>query len=222
MSSAYGGGTANMEYMSLTGMNLSLFTSTISTPYSQVVSKQKLPHSINQNFKESIAIHPFLGIYYSRQSVYKKFAFDAFHFVGSKNDIKFKKKIKNSHQLSDETAYDNTLAALKESKTDNMFINLVTMQNHMPYNNWYGNESSNYASSGAAVDTPDRISQSNTYASGLEYTDDDHYNLTLEDLSKNQQELFKDYQLVQYDLTAGKGYLKSLDFMNQYLNNKDN
>lgn len=339
MSSAYGGGTANMEYMSLTGMNLSLFTSTISTPYSQVVSKQKLPHSINQNFKESIAIHPFLGIYYSRQSVYKKFAFDAFHFVGSKNDIKFKKKIKNSHQLSDETAYDNTLAALKASKTDNMFINLVTMQNHMPYNNWYGNESSNYASSGAAVDTPDRISQSNTYASGLEYTDkatkqfidelnklnkpvtivfygdhlpgifnlqsrnaspymfetdyfiysnqkakqqnnpgnshsdkivspndflpliyketnskvdaytalltkvekdlpaisangssnnriqftdDDHYNLTLEDLSKNQQELFKDYQLVQYDLTAGKGYLKSLDFMNQYLNNKDN
>jgi hypothetical protein len=33
-------------------------------------------------------------------------------------------------------------------------------------------------------------------------------------LSPQDQQVLKDYQLVQYDITAGKGYLKDLDFMN--------
>lgn len=37
MSSGYGGGTANMEYMTLTGLATANFSSTMQTPFSQLV-----------------------------------------------------------------------------------------------------------------------------------------------------------------------------------------
>ena len=37
ISSGLGGGTANMEYMTLTGLPVSNFSPTIATPYTQVV-----------------------------------------------------------------------------------------------------------------------------------------------------------------------------------------
>ncbi|MCR1891704.1 sulfatase-like hydrolase/transferase [Ligilactobacillus murinus] len=41
ISSGYGGGTANMEYMALTGLNLANFSPTLPTPYTQLVPQQK-------------------------------------------------------------------------------------------------------------------------------------------------------------------------------------
>lgn len=34
------------------------------------------------------------------------------------------------------------------------------------------------------------------------------------DLSKQQKTLLKEYRLIQYDMTAGKGYLANTDFFN--------
>lgn len=136
ISSGYGGGTANMEYMTLTGFNLSNFSPTLPTPYTQLVTKLKFNPAFIQSFPASISIHPYVGTYYSRIAVYKKLGFDKFLYVGSKYKINHKNYLEHNNYLSDKTAYANVLDEVKGSSTGK-FINLVTMQNHMPYNDKY-------------------------------------------------------------------------------------
>src|SRR5699024_1509948 len=62
ISAGYGGGTANMEYMAVTGFGLSSFSPTLSTPYTQLVDRMKVAPSAVQNFKHSSAIHPYSGV----------------------------------------------------------------------------------------------------------------------------------------------------------------
>src|SRR5699024_4793393 len=59
ISSGLGGGTANMEYMTLTGLPVSNFSPTIATPYTQVVPNSSQTLTINNYFKKSTAIHPY-------------------------------------------------------------------------------------------------------------------------------------------------------------------
>lgn len=136
ISAGYGGGTANMEYMTLTGFNLSNFSPTLPTPYTQLVTKLKFNPAFSQVFPASYAIHPYLGTYYSRIAVYQKLGFDKFLYVGSKYKINHKNYLEHNNYLSDKTAYANVLDEVKGSSTGK-FINLVTMQNHMPYNDKY-------------------------------------------------------------------------------------
>ncbi|WP_251545367.1 LTA synthase family protein [Limosilactobacillus caecicola] len=168
ISSGYGGGTANMEYMSLTGLALANFAPTLVTPYTQLVTFQTKPWSINQLFKQSTVIHPYVGTFYSRETVYKKFGFDKFMHLGSKYKIKHQKKIDRSPYLSDYTSYANVLDQLKSYQKP-QFISLVTMQNHFPYTEHYYNGSAKYqAKIKGASTNPDTVAQ---YATGLHYTD---------------------------------------------------
>ncbi len=48
LSSGYGGGTANLEYMGLTGMSMANFDSSLSSPYQQLVPGQHWTPTINQ------------------------------------------------------------------------------------------------------------------------------------------------------------------------------
>ena len=145
ISAGYGGGTANMEYMSLTGLDLSNFSPTLPTPYTQLVLYVYL------FFPESVAIHPYQGVYYSRTEVYKRFGFNRFYYLGSKYKIKYKKKIDRSPYLSDETAYKNALDQVKKANNGE-FIILVTMQNHFPYDRNYYNNSDRYTPVGEGID----------------------------------------------------------------------
>lgn len=169
LSSGYGGGTANMEYMALTGLNLANFSPTLPTPYTQLVSGQTYVPNITQYFPESVAIHPYIGVYYNRQSVYQKFGFDRFMYIGSQYPIKYQKKIDRSPYLSDETAYKNTLAQIKQARSG-LFINLVTMQNHYPYNNHYYNDSNKFEPTGEAA-SADVKTMVKDYATGLSHSD---------------------------------------------------
>lgn len=167
ISSGLGGGTANMEYMTLTGLPVSNFSPTIATPYTQVVPNSSQTLTINNYFKKSTAIHPYRGSFYSREVVYKKFGFQRFMYLGSKYKINHKIKIGTNPYLSDETAYQNTLDVINGYK-NGQFINLVTMQNHMPYSDYYDN-SGDYQVSGDMDD-----SEKNTisdYSAGISYTD---------------------------------------------------
>lgn len=105
ISSGLGGGTANMEYMTLTGLPVSNFSPTIATPYTQVVPNSNQTLTINNYFKKSTAIHPYRGSFYSREVVYKKFGFQKFMYLGGKYKLKHKMKIGTNPYLSDETAY---------------------------------------------------------------------------------------------------------------------
>ena len=167
ISSGLGGGTANMEYMTLTGLPVSNFSPTIATPYTQVVPNSNQILTINNYFKKSTAIHPYRGSFYSREVVYKKFGFQKFMYLGSKYKIKHKMKIGTNPYLSDETAYQNTLDVINNYK-NGQFINLVTMQNHLPYSDYYDN-SEDYQVSGD-MDDGEKNTISN-YSAGLSYTD---------------------------------------------------
>lgn len=168
ISSGYGGGTANMEYMSLTGLTLANFTPTLATPFTQLVPFTKQSWSINQLFKDSTAIHPYVGTFYSRPTVYLKFDFDRFMYLGSRYKIRHQKKIDRSPYLSDTTSYQNAEDQLKRNRKA-QFISLVTMQNHFPYTEHFYDESSKYRASirGAKTDS-ETVAQ---YAMGIHYTD---------------------------------------------------
>lgn len=167
ISSGLGGGTANMEYMTLTGLPVSNFSPTIATPYTQVVPNSNQTLTINNYFKKSTAIHPYRGSFYSREVVYKKFGFQKFMYLGGKYKLKHKMKIGTNPYLSDETAYRNTLDVINSYK-NGQFINLVTMQNHLPYSDYYDN-SGDYQVSGNMDD--DEKNNISNYSAGISYTD---------------------------------------------------
>ena len=170
ISSGYGGGTANMEYMTLTGFTMSNLSPTMPTPYTQLVPFMKQASSINQAFPVSTAIHPYIGVYYSRPSVYKKFKFDRFYYLGSKYPIKHQWKIDRSPYMSDKTAYANALDQINRTNKG-QFINLVTMQNHYPFDKDFYNGTKTYKASGTAVGSDEVEKEIEDFSMGVHYTD---------------------------------------------------
>lgn len=167
ISSGYGGGTADMEYMSLTGFAMCNFAQTLSTPYTQLVPYLKHNPTIVQSFKYAAAIHPYSKKFYDRGTDYPKFGFKKFSYLGSKQyPIRHQKKIDRNTYMSDQTAYANTLDQLK-AHHGAQFINLVTMQNHLPYNNLYNRINRFHATVGDGTDP----AQVENYAMGIHYTD---------------------------------------------------
>lgn len=137
LSSGYGGGTANMEYMTLTGLATCNFAPTMSSPYTQLVPNQSFINTFVNNFKYAIAIHPYKSDFYNRRSNYKKMGFNRFFCLDSKKSkIKYKKIIGNMEYLSDDTTYKNLIGQLT-TKRNGQFINLITIQNHLPYDKLY-------------------------------------------------------------------------------------
>ena len=167
MSYGLGGGTADMEYMTLTGLSLGNFDSTINTPYTQLVPKLKQNPNIGEDFNYASAIHPYTGSFYNRPEVYRKFKFNKFVYLGSKYKIIDQSRLGSSPYLSDTTAYDNALAQVNK-KNGGQFINLITIQNHMPFNDWYKNPISVKAGTSALNGVKTQIE---TYATGTNYTD---------------------------------------------------
>ncbi|WP_242361768.1 LTA synthase family protein [Limosilactobacillus antri] len=168
ISSGYGGGTANMEYMTLTGYSISNFSPTLPVPYTQLVGKLKVNPSIVDSFNHAVAIHPYLGTFYNRTSVYQQFGFDKFFYLGSKNRIRHQSRIDNSPYLSDRTAYQNVLDQLK-SYRHGQFINLVTMQNHFPYSDNYYRHLNRYRAVRVSAGTnPDEVDE---FSTEIHYTD---------------------------------------------------
>lgn len=169
ISSGYGGGTANMEYMALTGFAISNFSPTLYMPYSQLVTTLAKHPSIVDNFHYAVGIHPNSGSFYNRVGVYKKFGFNKFYHLGSKTyPIKHQHKIDKNPYLSDQTAYDNALDQLK-NKHNGEFINLVTMQNHLPFDQHYYHNNNNLAPVKAPQGT--EINSLEDYSTGINYTD---------------------------------------------------
>lgn len=173
LSSGYGGGTANLEYMGLTGMSMANFDSSLSSPYQQLVPGQHWTPTINQLWgapKNSIGVHPYESSMYSRAINYKKFGFSHFYTLTGPDVISHQDKLGSSPYVSDEAAYKSTLEELKKTKS-NQFIQLITMQNHMPYHDWYpNNEFTAQSTTGTALDKTEQESIQ-TYQKGAAITD---------------------------------------------------
>lgn len=170
LSAGYGGGTANMEWETLTGLNMGLFKSSALTPYVQIVPNYTFYPTIGMNFPYKSAVHPFIGSYYSRVEDYHRFKFDKFAYLGSKYKIIDQKKLGKSTYNSDFTAYANGLAQIND-QAGGQFINLISIQNHMPYNNWYPNNVYEGKITGDLFNSAAVRDQMATYVKGVQYTD---------------------------------------------------
>lgn len=166
MSSGYGGGTANMEYMTLTGLATCNFSPTLNSPYSQLVPHQTYTPTVLNSFDYSVAIHPFTSEFYNRKLNYKKFGFNRFYSLDNKKyPIKHKKTLDNNEYQSDETAYGNLMDELHRHHSG-QFINLITMQNHLPYDHLYKKKVVT-----AKVSNHTSKQELENYATGIHYTD---------------------------------------------------
>ena len=166
-SSEYGGGTANVEFEALTGLS-NFFLNSI--PYTSIVPANKDTPSIVKNFNENgyktIAMHPYNRNMYRREVVYPNLGFQEYR---SADDFKNNSRIDNSKYISDESTFNEVLAELKNSQKPE-FIHLVTMQNHMPYeeNAYSEHNFSVNAKNGA---NPENAKTIQAYLEGISHSD---------------------------------------------------
>lgn len=166
-SSEYGGGTANVEFEALTELS-NFFLNSI--PYTSIVSANKDTPSIVKNFNENgyktIAMHPYNRNMYRREVVYPNLGFQEYK---SADGFKNNSKIDNSKYISDESAFNEALAELKNSQKPE-FIHLVTMQNHMPYEeNAYSEHNFNVNAKNGA--NPENAKTVQAYLEGISRSD---------------------------------------------------
>jgi phosphoglycerol transferase MdoB-like AlkP superfamily enzyme len=136
----YGGGTANMEFEVLTGQTMAQFSPQLESPYEQLITHYKSYPSIVQWLTRQghvpIAIHPFSTQMYKRVEVFKRFGFDKFI---DKDTIKEKNRAEpGARYISDKSAFDQILDEIGDH-TEPVYIHLITMQNHTPYQKQYDN-----------------------------------------------------------------------------------
>lgn len=173
LSSGYGGGTANLEYMGLSGLSMANFDSSLSSPYQQLVPSQHWTPTINQLWGapvNSLGYHPYESSMYSRATNYKKFGFSHFYTLTGPDVIKYQDKIDESPYVSDKSSYDSAVEGIKSGKT-NKFIQIITMQNHMPYHEWYENNDYTAESTTGTPLGDDEQQSIETYQKGVEITD---------------------------------------------------
>ncbi len=129
-STDYGGGTANIEFETLTGLS-NYWQNTV--PYTAIIPKLDKVSSIASIFKaqdyDTLAIHPFNGGMYKRNISLVK---EGFNRLIAEDEMDYTEHDGNSEYINDRSAYQQTLDALKGTD-DNQVIMLITMQNHTPY-----------------------------------------------------------------------------------------
>ncbi|UDE96145.1 LTA synthase family protein [Carnobacterium viridans] len=177
LSQGYGGGTANIEFEALTGLSMEPMAASLTTPYTQLVSRMsKLPSIVSylnqQNYATS-AIHPYNTTMYKRKEVYQKLGFKTFL---NETNMEFVEKNDRNPYISDQSAYQEVLKQMKHTKESD-FIHLVSMQNHMSYSGKYPNTDFSTQGTGNAKEAAN-------YLQDLEYSDDalDDFLTTIEQL----------------------------------------
>lgn len=178
LSPGYGGGTANIEYQALTGLNLANFNDSLIVPYQQLVPNQNDPYSFNQIWMKkygknaSTAVHPFQQSMYLRNINYRKFGFSYLYTLDSKIPLKHTGCIDRSPYVSDSEAYQSILGLLdrQQDSKSSQFLQLVTMQNHMPYGDYYDNNEFSDANISEDLSDGERWNI-NTYTKGINWTD---------------------------------------------------
>ncbi|MBW3091159.1 LTA synthase family protein [Bifidobacterium miconisargentati] len=176
LSPGYGGGTANIEYQSLTGLSLVNFNPSLAVPYQQLVPSQKWAPTFNQIWNDaygaesgSQAIHPYYKRMYLRDTNYKKFGFSKFWTLEEPNVVTHQDTLGTSPYVSDASTYQNILDMLNKSKKNPQFLQIVTMQNHMPYTDWYPDNQFFSTDTSGLPDSERYLID--TYAKGVSITD---------------------------------------------------
>lgn len=183
ISSGYGGGTANLEYMATTGLSMANFAPSMTAPYTQLVPTEKWPFAFpqmwNQAGRTSLAFHPYNAKMYFRDSNYRRFGFSKFWAqTGTPYVFEPQKKIDRNPYVSDASSYAAIINQLRaDPKGKAGFYQLETMQNHMNYNDWYNNNEFEVSGKGLSLSERTHI---RTYAKGVQITDEATHNFLSE------------------------------------------
>ncbi len=133
-SDGYGGGTANMEFQSLTGLPMYNLSSSISSIMTQVALNMTYIPSLSSAYspENRIAIHLGNADAYSRKEFYDKLHFKTFiaRVNGTKN-VKEALPIPYGMYPSDTTTYDTVNRTIDSNKSQ--FFSVITYQNHTPW-----------------------------------------------------------------------------------------
>lgn len=175
LSPGYGGGTANIEYQALSGLSMANYSSTLSIAYQQLVPSLKWAPTLNQAWDKangkgsSIAFHAYNRNMYFRDLNYKKFGFSKFYATDDTPQLKGLRPLGSAWYASDESFYSEVLKKISSSD-QKKFYQVVTMQNHMPYEDFYpDNQFKDEDTSSNLQD--DEKQNIETYTKGLSYTD---------------------------------------------------
>lgn len=175
LSPGYGGGTANIEYQALTGLSMANYSDTLSIAYQQLVPGQKWDQSLNQLWNEkngedsSVAFHAYNRGMYFRDINYKKFEFSKFYATDGTPELTDLRLIDSAWYASDESFYSQVLKKVQSSDGDK-FYQVVTMQNHMPYEDIYTDNQFKELDTSENLQENERLNIE-TYTKGLNYTD---------------------------------------------------
>lgn len=175
LSPGYGGGTANIEYQALTGLSMANYSDTLSIAYQQLVPGQKWDQSLNQLWNEkngedsSVAFHAYNRGMYFRDINYKKFGFSKFYATDGTPKLTDLHPIDSAWYASDESFYSQVLKKV-QSSDGNKFYQVVTMQNHMPYEDIYTDNQFKELDTSENLQENERL-DIETYTKGLNYTD---------------------------------------------------
>lgn len=127
-SDGYGGGTANMEFQTLTGLPFYNINPTVSVLYSEVAPKMRRLISVSDSFNNKEVIHFESPINYSRNVIYNRLKFNKFISIDDKKnyDLGYQEV-----HISDESTYKAVLKEMNAKK--NQFFSVITIQNHSPF-----------------------------------------------------------------------------------------
>ena len=137
LSHSIGGGTANIEFEALTGLSLAMLPPQLRVPYQSLVANRSQFPSLVRWFDDTghrtVALHPYTREMYRRSDVYQAFGFDEYR---SEEDFPDAVRLGRDGYVSDASAFADVRRELRETE-DPVFVSLVTMQNHIPYDDRY-------------------------------------------------------------------------------------
>lgn len=129
----YGGGTGDVEFQVLTGLPLSALSDSGKPAFVRTVSQLEEFSSFTETFSSqgyrTLAIHPYIPSFYNRKTAYAAMGFDAVQFEDSfvadaaRNGVGY---------VLDSEVYDRAYQELAAT-SEPAFVNVVTMQNHTPW-----------------------------------------------------------------------------------------
>ena len=161
-SDGYGGGTANMEFQTLTGLPFYNINPTVSVLYSEVAPKMKKLISVSDSFNNKEVIHFESPINYSRNVIYNRLKFNKFISIDDKKnyDLGYQEV-----HISDESTYKAVLKEMDAKK--NQFFSVITIQNHSPF---IAGEPSDFTATGRGFSDDENTKLTN-YSRLLTFTD---------------------------------------------------
>lgn len=133
----YGTGTSTMEFQALTGQSIGLFSPQVISPYQRFVGETPSYPSavdfVSRRGLRTVALHSFNDALYNRPEVYESLGFEKVIFD---SDMTHVDRVEDNPFISDAATFDEVLDELTTSN-DPVFAHVVTMQNHVPHEDWY-------------------------------------------------------------------------------------